>query len=155
MVARSASRSPTLKARVWGPYEGAVRMKRFGRAALGGMVALGLLVAVPTAVFAAQPSCGDTLTVSTTLTSDLDCSGYDGTALTLGAKGITLNLGGHTLTGFTGPDNDSGVYSEKNGVTVTNGTINNANIGVYFYRVVGTTISWLTINGESGATSDE
>jgi parallel beta-helix repeat protein len=125
-----------------------------GRTVVGAMVALGLLATVPTAVLAAQPSCGDILTVSTTLTADLDCSGYDGTALTLGAKGITLDLNGHTLTGYTGDDTNYGVYADRKNVTVTNGTINNAGYSVYFYKVTGGTVSWLTINSESGANSD-
>ena len=41
--------------------------------------------------------CGSTLTKSTTLTGDLlQCPG---TALVIGADGITVNLGGHTISG--------------------------------------------------------
>ena len=42
-------------------------------------------------------ACGSTLTKSTTLTADLlNCPG---TALVIGADGITVNLGGHTISG--------------------------------------------------------
>jgi hypothetical protein len=42
-------------------------------------------------------SCGQTLTASTTLTADLNCSASDG--LSLGANGIVLNLNGHFIIG--------------------------------------------------------
>ena len=42
-------------------------------------------------------SCGQTIIASTVLNADLDCSGYSGTALIIGANGITLDGGGHKL----------------------------------------------------------
>ena len=131
-------------------------MRRFGRTVLGGMVALGLLAAVPAAVFAAQPSCGDTLTSNTTLTADLDCSGYSGTALTLGAKGITLDLGGHTLWGPTGgQDNLTGVDTGGyNKVTVKHGTIANFTYAVYEDGSLDSTFKKLTITGDPADSDD-
>jgi parallel beta-helix repeat protein len=129
-------------------------MNRFSRVALGGLVAIGMLAAVPGAAFAANPSCGDVLMASRTLSGDLDCSAYAGDALTLGKKGITLNLNGYTLTGPAGDDNYSGVYSAKKNVTVRNGTIENYDIGVYFYGVVGGTIKGLDVMGEAGDAND-
>ena len=130
-------------------------MRRFGRAVLGGLVALGLVAAVPAAVFAAQPACGDTLTASTTLTADLDCSAYAGTALTLGKNGITLNLGGHTLWGPTGSDGYTGVDNDghKNDV-IKNGTIANFTYGVYLDAAIDSTVKNLTIAAEVADTSD-
>ncbi len=81
----------------------------YTRAALGVALALGMLGVVPGVAFAANPSCGDTLYANKTLTADLDCSGYGGTALYMGKKGIVLNLNGHTIWGPTGDDNASGV----------------------------------------------
>ncbi len=55
------------------------------------------LVFLPAPVFAASPACGDKITVSTTLGSDIGpCSGI---GLTLGANNIVLNCAGHTITG--------------------------------------------------------
>ena len=128
---------------------GLFRMRRFGRAALGGLVAFGLVAAVPAVVFAAQPTCGSTLTSNTTLTADLDCSGYSGDALQLGANKITLNLNGHTIWGPAGADLFDGVDTEGHkGTTITNGTIKNYTYGVDIEASNHTTVSKLTIKGE-------
>ena len=113
-----------------------------------------MLAAVPAAVFAAQPSCGDTLTVNTTLTADLDCSLSTGTALTLGANGITLNLNGHTITGPAGDDSYYGVYTTNNHDTITNGTIQDYGYGVVVSHAKNTAISWLTVIGEDPDSND-
>jgi hypothetical protein len=62
----------------------------------------------------ARPSCGDTLTKDTTLRADL--TGCTGTALTIGADGITLNLAGHTIEG-------SIFANGRSGVTIRSGTV--------------------------------
>ena len=135
--------------------EGLNGMKRFRRAALSGLVALGMLAMVPAAVFAAQPSCGDTLTANTTLTADLDCSGYAGDALVFGKGGITLNLNGHTIWGPAAQDNYDGVETDGyNHVTVTNGTIANFTYGVDNSGSSSSSFTWLTITGELADTSD-
>jgi parallel beta-helix repeat protein len=109
-----------------------LRWGKRSRVALGAVLAFGLLAAVPAAVLAAQPTCGQTLTTNTTLTADLDCSGYGGTALTMGAKGIVLNLNGHTIWGPAGNDSLYGVYSDGyNRTTIKNGSIQDFYIGVY------------------------
>jgi parallel beta-helix repeat protein len=106
--------------------------------------------------FAANPSCGDTLMASKTLSGDLDCSGYGGDALTFGKKGLTLNLNGYTIWGPAGDDSYNGVYTNyRKNVTVKNGTIANYNIGVYSYYTVGGIYKNLTINAEAGDTNDE
>ncbi len=129
-------------------------MRKIARTTLGVLVALGMLATVPAVVLAAGPACGDTLTANTTLTTNLDCSAYDGNALTLGANGITLNLNGHKITGYAGDDYDSGVLVEANNTVVTNGTIENFGYGVYLDHVVKTKVKWLTINGEAGGSDD-
>jgi parallel beta-helix repeat protein len=91
----------------------------------------------------ANPACGATLTVSTTLSGNLDCSGYAGTALTLDA-GVTLNLGHHTLTvdlGWTG------VYSQADKATVTGGEISGGDEQVSFYDSSHDTATLLTLAG--------
>jgi uncharacterized repeat protein (TIGR02543 family) len=61
--------------------------------------------------------CGDTITTNTTLSSDLSCPGG---GLTIGAPGVTLDLGGHRITG-SGAGN--GVFSGMNNTTIRNGGI--------------------------------
>jgi hypothetical protein len=81
-----------------------------------------LLALVPAAPAMAVPlSCGDTILVSSTLTTDLTCTG-DG--LIIGAAGVTLDLGGHTISGTgTGVGiRDTGPASFSN-VTVRDGTV--------------------------------
>ena len=74
------------------------------------------------------PACGDTLTADTTLDSDLDCSGPGGTALIVGANGMTLDCRGHTLTG----DGTTGAgvnLGSRTGVTVKNCTVTGFSFG--------------------------
>lgn len=54
-----------------------------------------------------QLSCGTTITSNVTLTSDMDCSGYGGTAITIGASNVTLDLNGYQITASAG---NLGVY---------------------------------------------
>jgi hypothetical protein len=75
----------------------------------------GLALAAPAA---AQPTCGQTITQDTTLTADLNCSSYDGYALTIGAPGITVDLGGHELVAWQGILNQG-----HDDVTIRNGSI--------------------------------
>jgi parallel beta-helix repeat protein len=127
----------------------------YKRAALGAVVAMAMLSVVPGVAFAAQPSCGDTLMANTTLNADLDCSGYNGTALYMGKKGIVLNLNGHTIWGYTGDDNNEGVDTNyKKHTVIKNGTIANFDIGVYLEQSVGGTVKNLTLMGEGSDPND-
>jgi parallel beta-helix repeat protein len=131
-------------------------MKRITRIGLSAAVALGMLSLVPGAAFAAAPSCGDTLMVSTTLHADLDCSAYNSTdVLTLGKAGITLNLNGFTIKGYNGSDSYSAVYSSKNNVTVKNGTITGSFYGVYTVGGNGITVKKLTVTGDPADSTSE
>jgi parallel beta-helix repeat protein len=68
----------------------------------------------------AQVACGQVITEDTRLDADLDC-GEPGTLLTIGASGITLDLGGHTIRGGTV---FAGILNEGHDhVTIENGTI--------------------------------
>jgi parallel beta-helix repeat protein len=127
----------------------------YRRAAIAVMVALGMLSVVPGVAFAAVPACGTTIMSNVTLTGDMDCSAYDGDAITFGKKNITLNLNGHTIWGPVGSDGDNGVYTNnKKNVTVKNGTIAHYDYAVYAYATVGGTFKNLTIDGD-GETYDE
>jgi parallel beta-helix repeat protein len=83
-------------------------------------------------------ACGEVAMASLTLTADENCPGS--TAIWVGKAGITINLGGHTLTG-DGTNSTFGVYdSGFSGVTITNGVINDFNYGV----VLGAATSHVT-----------
>ena len=74
-------------------------MRGSARTYLIGLAAGGCLCLGAGTASAGTPAiaCGSTLTKSTTLTADLlNCPG---TALVIGADGITVNLGGHTISG--------------------------------------------------------
>lgn len=91
---------------------------------------LGLFVAVSGSDAATAPAvtCGATLTTSTTLSADLvHCPG---TALVIGADGITVDLGGHTISG-TNADGSEGIASD----------------GHTSVRIVGGRITDFRING--------
>src|SRR3954452_9633878 len=80
-------------------------------------------LAVGSSAAAARPACGERITTSTTLRSDLrDCPG-DG--LLIGADGITLNLNGHAIDGdaVSGSD-DVGVRVDGHqGVLIRHGKV--------------------------------
>jgi len=120
------------------------------RVVLGAAVSFGMLAMVPGVALAASPACGDTITSNTTLSADMDCSGYAGDALSFGANKITLNLNGHTITGPAGYDGYSGIDTDgyKKG-TITNGTIANYTYGVDLDSSNRMTVSKLTISGEN------
>ncbi len=97
----------------------------------------------------AAPACGSSITTNTTLTSDLNCSGGEG--LTIEADGVTLDLGGHTITGG-GTDNGAGVVvAGVSGTTVQNGTITNFDAGVFVLFGSGNTVRRLVIRDNLGA----
>lgn len=86
---------------------------------------------------ASSPSCGDMITVNTTLHSDLiNCPGN---GIVMGADNITLNLNGHTLAGVgvsstcaPSQDCDAGVdnLAGHSGVMILGGTILGFRFGV-------------------------
>jgi hypothetical protein len=61
----------------------------------GSLLLAALLASSPAR--AAVPSCGDVLTSSVTLTSDVDCTGHTGAALTIGDTGVTLDGNGYMI----------------------------------------------------------
>jgi parallel beta-helix repeat protein len=111
-----------------------------GSAALGGSRAL-----------AGPVSCGDTITVDTTLEGDLlDCPNN---GIVIGADDITLDLSGHTIDGDDalvdkcpeGEFCDFGVANDgHNGVRITNGTVQEFAHGVVLFSVTTNGLSHLS-----------
>jgi parallel beta-helix repeat protein len=114
----------------------------FRRRARSGTIVLAATVALVLALTggeasASHVSCGDTITVDTTLDSDLvDCPNN---GILIGADDITLDLNGHTIDGDGElvepcPENepcDFGVISERHdGVTIKGGAVKEFGVGV-------------------------
>jgi hypothetical protein len=135
--------------------EGALR-ERSKRVLLGLMVSIGLMGLVPATAFAGGGlACGDVLMSDTTLTADLDCSGYNGTALYMGKNRVVLNLNGHTIWGYAGSDSNVGVDTDGyNNTVIRNGTIANFYYGVDFSGSHSTKLKKLTITGEAADSGD-
>ncbi len=70
------------------------------------------------------PACGSTLTAGVVFTHGLVCAG---TALSIGAEGITVNLNGHTLKGN---GSNTGISTNGHAVTIRDGRITNFARGV-------------------------
>jgi hypothetical protein len=86
-----------------------------------------VLLVLPLSAFGDPPAvvCGQTVTSDVTLNDDLVCSG---TALTVGAGGVTIDLDGHTIQG---DGTGIGVFLNVDGdVTVRDGTISGFVAGV-------------------------
>lgn len=74
-------------------------------------------------------SCGQTITENTTLNSDLTCPPGTTSAIVIGASNVTLDLGGHAISGYAP---GTGVFSvSQEDITVRNGTIEGFNDGVF------------------------
>ena len=121
-------------------------MKKLLFSLLAIVLALGLAIPMATPVAASPVSWGDTLTANTTLDSDLTGSG---TALIIGADGITLDLNGYTLSGDItgyGVDNTGG-YDD---VTIKGGSITGFEQGIRAEGVSGLTLEDLSFSGDTG-----
>lgn len=108
----------------------------------------------PGVAVAAAPdvACGDTLTVDTVLTSDLVCPAGDG--LTVQA-GVTLDLGGHALTG-PGPGAGTAVAVDPatdGPITVRNGTIEDWGQGLSADPSLSATVEGVRFAHVGGAVS--
>ena len=102
-------------------------------------VAVSLLVA-PVSAFGNHVRCGDVITQDTTLDSDLSCSGH---GISIEAGGVTLDLGGHTITGAGGES--VGVMTLGERATVANGTIRGFGKGVWSDGADGVLVSAATL----------
>jgi hypothetical protein len=85
------------------------------------------------------PRCGDIITTSVRLRTDLTCPA-DSNGLTIGADGITIDLNGHTITSGGGSLDTAGIqdgrgpdfrpYPSHRNVTIKNGKLHNFRRGV-------------------------
>lgn len=98
---------------------------------------------------AAHVECGDEITHSVTLDSDLGPCPEAGLIVT--ASGITVDLNGHRIVGTNDLFADGGIdLRNVTGVTVTNGTISNFDAGVVIRRGSRNVITNLTIRDNVG-----
>jgi parallel beta-helix repeat protein len=105
--------------------------KRVRRVLLAVATGIASLTIWPTVADAAV-TCGTSIFTSTTLTSDLNCTGN---GVVVSAPNVVLDLGGHTISGVQVPDDQPGtsgvvISSNRSGVIVRNGTIRGFNRGV-------------------------
>ena len=88
-------------------------------------------------------SCGQTITEDTILDTDLACPPDTEYAIIIGASNITLDLGGHTISGYTPR---TGVFvNGQDGITIRNGAVNGFNVGVSINESNQVTIEFLTV----------
>jgi len=100
---------------------------------------------------AAALDCGDTLPESVTLTEDLDCTGFPGTAITIGGDGVTLDGGGFRIIA---PDAARAIdLAGHDGVTVRDVDLSGwcAGYGVYANGADGAVLEDLRIHGRDTA----
>lgn len=91
-------------------------------------------------------SCGDTIFTDTVLDNDLNCPpGVDG--LTIGASDITLNLGGHTISGNSG--NSGIVIWGHDDITVFNGSVVGFQYGILGYAANNLTLENVYLENQS------
>lgn len=111
---------------------------------------IGLVTAAEPA-FAANVSCGQTITVNTTLDGNVGpCS----TGITIGANNIAFDLNGFTISGNPGPGDGPGIYGlGHSGVTVKHGTVTQFDAGVVFENGGGNTVTQIQALHNRGTTS--
>lgn len=108
----------------------------------------------PAGAAATTLSCGSTVTASVTLTHTLTCQTYGGAALTIGAPGVTLNLGGHVI--YSHPFDGTGVYvRDESHVTITNGLIVTAWTGIAAQGVTWLTVSHVSVTASTRPYTDD
>jgi len=115
-----------------------------------GFAGAGTAMAVPASLASAQTTgpltCGSVITHSTTLTHDIGPCPADG--LIVGTSNVTLDLGGHTVSGATlaiestGPAEQVGInLTNVSGVRVVNGTVTGFDAGVSITGGSGNTVT--------------
>ncbi len=116
--------------------------------------------ASPAAVSSGRIGCGEVITKSTTLTTDV--GPCPGNGIIIGADNITLNLNGHVVAGLPGPGsgNDAGIrLPGRVGVRITGhpgrsgktGTITGFDAGVVVNGGSGNTIANLEVRDNIGS----
>jgi parallel beta-helix repeat protein len=118
---------------------------------VGVILALVASVTVLTSTAQARPlGCGSVVTRSVALTRDL--LGCQGDGLVIGASGITVNLGGHTVAGLVSDDSVGIRNAGHADVVVRNGVVRQFERGVQLTGVRGNRLRGLTVelNGSDG-----
>lgn len=103
------------------------------------LVILALSLVVP-ATAQAQPSCGDTITESTTLTADMRCSGFAGLIV---EGDVTLDLNQHTISG----DALSGIIAGHGKLTLRDGTVSGFSSGIFLGQGADAYVTRITATG--------
>ena len=129
----------------WETYM-SMRARRISVASSAFLISIGVVVAGAPAYAADGPACGDVITTDTVLTADLVCdASTDG--LVIAADGVTLDLGGHTISG-PGAYATSFAAVRATGrahVTVTNGIVTGYQAGVVLNETWDSTVSKLSV----------
>ena len=127
---------------------GTQRPIRAFRALVTATAAFALLViaAAPSQGAAGNPSCGDTITTSVHLASDV--LGCTSAGLVVGAAGITIDLNGHTLGGTNAPKSVGIENNKYANVRITNGTVKDFHLnGIAIHNARGNTIAKVRVTG--------
>ena len=113
---------------------------------------LALVLVSPAPASAANLACGQTVLVSTVLDGDVGPCPAGG--IVIGADNITLDLGGHQVSGSPGTGDGTGIrIAGRTGVTVTNGGVTNFDAGVVIEGGSRNTVSRLRVNDNIGPES--
>ena len=92
-------------------------------------------------------ACGETITEDTRLGADLVCPQGSPLAITIGASNITLDLGGHTITGYPPA---TGVFALNiDGLLIRNGTIDGFEDGIFIIGTRRVSFENLTVKNQS------
>ena len=112
------------------------------------------VTALPLTAQAAPIACGSVVTRSVVLTRDL--LGCQGDGLVIGASGITVDLGGHTVAGLVSDDSVGIRNPGKGNVVVKNGVVRSFERGVQLTGATGNRLRGLTVelNGSDGIDLD-
>jgi parallel beta helix pectate lyase-like protein len=100
---------------------------------------------------AAQPTCGQVVTQSITLEANLVCPDGPAPALVVGAPGITIDLGGHGISGDLNVGGGVGIGIDgrggHDGVRIRNGTIGGFGRGIVLRDASSTRMRDLAVSG--------
>ena len=123
--------------------------KKALRLALGLLLCFLFLIVIPVES-KAQINCGDTISQDIVLTEDLACPEGSGPAIVIDASNITLDLGGHTISGHT-PGVGIFVFQQE-GIIIKNGVVDGFSDGIFILQTNHVILEDLLI---SNLTSDD
>jgi hypothetical protein len=98
---------------------------------------------LPSAAQAKPITCGSVVTRSVVLTRDL--LGCQGDGLVIGASGITVDLGGHTIAGLVSDDSVGIRNAGRPNVLIKNGVVREFERGVQLTRATANRLRGLTV----------